>query len=197
AVNIEPDTFARLASIPTIVGVKEASGNLQQMRRILELTRGKLALLSGDDALTLPVMELGGTGVISVVANVVPQDVAAMVTAFEEGRRDEAQRWHERLLPLTKAMFIETNPIPVKTAMGMLGWIQPQLRLPLCAMSAQHARQLRQALRDYGLLSSRVGGGWRGAGAPTAARRTGAIVAGRGRPWGRAATGPTKVTTIR
>ena len=154
AVNIEPETFARLASIRSIVGVKEASGNLQQMRRILEVTRGKLALLSGDDALTLAVMELGGTGVISVTANLVPQDVAAMVAAFEAGRRSEAQRWHERLLPLTKAMFIETNPIPVKTAMGMLGWITPELRLPLCAMSAPHAKALRQALRHYSLLRS-------------------------------------------
>ena len=151
AVNIEPDTFAQLAGIKTIVGVKESSGNLEQMSRILQATGGRLVLLSGDDALTLPVLAIGGAGVISVVANLVPQDVAAMVEAFRTGRHDEALRRHDRLLPLVKALFLETNPIPVKTAMGLLGLIEPALRLPLCEMSeANHAR-LRSAMADYGL----------------------------------------------
>lgn len=152
AVNIETETFAQLAELPHIVGVKEASGNLEQMSRILQATNGKLALLSGDDGLTLPVLAIGGTGVISVTANLVPRDVAAMVSAFQAGRHDDALQWHQRLAPLTKALFLETNPIPIKTAMGLLGLIQPELRLPLCAMSEANEERLRQALRDYGLL---------------------------------------------
>ena len=152
AVNIEPETFAQLAALPTVVGVKESSGNLEQMSRILQLTKGKLALLSGDDALALPVLSIGGTGVISVTANIVPKDVAAMVEAFQQGHIDKAQRWHDRLFPLTKALFLETNPIPVKTAMGLLGMIEPELRLPLCAMSEMNHERLRQTLITYGLL---------------------------------------------
>lgn len=154
AVNIEPETFARLAELPNIVAVKEASGNLEQMSRILQVTNHKLALLSGDDVLTLPVLSIGGTGVISVVANLVPKDVAAMVEAFLAGRQEDALAWHRRLLPLTKALFLETNPIPVKTAMGMLGLIEPELRLPLCAMSEANAERLRQALVAYGVLGT-------------------------------------------
>ena len=154
AVNIEPETFAQLATIQNIVAVKESSGNLEQMSRILQLTQGKLALISGDDALTLPVLSIGGTGVISVVANLVPRDVAAMVDAYESGRRREAVEWHQRLLPLTKALFLETNPIPVKTAMGMLRMIQLELRLPLCEMSESNRERLRGALEAYGLLKT-------------------------------------------
>ena len=157
AVNIEPETFAQLASIETIVAVKESSGNLEQMSRILQLTQGKLALISGDDALTLPVLSIGGAGVISVVANLVPRDVAAMVDAYESGRRREAVERHQRLLPLTKALFLETNPIPVKTAMGMLKMIQPELRLPLCEMSESNRERLRGALEAYGLLKKGTG----------------------------------------
>jgi 4-hydroxy-tetrahydrodipicolinate synthase len=156
AVNIEPETFAQLAELRNIVGVKESSGNLEQMSRILQLTQGRLALLSGDDGLTLPVLAIGGTGVISVVANVVPRDVRAMIDAFQAGRREEAQRWHLRLLPLTKALFLETNPIPVKTAMGWLGMIDPQLRLPLCELSDANLGRLTAALQAYGLLKERA-----------------------------------------
>ena len=163
AVNIEPETFAQLAALKNIVAVKEASGNLEQMSRILQATNGKLALLSGDDALTLPVLSIGGTGVISVTANIVPGDVKAMTEAFFAGRRDEAIRWHQQLLPLTKALFLETNPIPIKTAMGMLGMIEPELRLPLCEMSEANRERLRQALQAYGLLKMEAGGAGRGA----------------------------------
>jgi 4-hydroxy-tetrahydrodipicolinate synthase len=154
AVNIEPDTFAQLAQVPNIVAVKESSGSLEQMSRILQATQGKLTLISGDDALTLPVLSIGGKGVISVVANIVPREVAAMVRAFAAGRQSEALSWHEKLLPLVRAMFLETNPIPVKTAMGMLGMIDPQLRLPLCEMSEPNEERLRQALQAYGLLKA-------------------------------------------
>jgi 4-hydroxy-tetrahydrodipicolinate synthase len=122
------------------------------MSRILQVTEGRLALLSGDDALTLPVLAIGGTGVISVASNLVPKDVATMVNAFLAGRLQEALRWHQRLLPLIKALFLETNPIPVKTAMGLLGMLRPELRLPLCPMSEANEERLRQALVAYGLL---------------------------------------------
>ena len=152
AVNIEPETIAKLvAELSNIVAIKEASGSLEQMSRILHLTNRRIALLSGDDALTLPVLSIGGTGVISVVANLVPNDVAAMVHAFEQGKVSQAVEWHDRLLPLVKAMFIETNPIPVKTAMGALGMIDPQLRLPLCAMEGVNLEKLKAALEAYGL----------------------------------------------
>ena len=157
AVNIEPETFAQLATIKNIIAVKESSGNLEQMSRIRQLTQGKLTLLSGDDGLTLPVLAIGGTGVISVAANIVPRDVAALVSAFEAGKREEAIRWHERLLPLVKALFLETNPIPVKTAMGMLSMITPELRLPLCDMSEANQERLRHALEVYGLLNAATG----------------------------------------
>ena len=150
-VNIEPETFQRLADINNIVGVKEASGNLEQMSRIKALCGESFALISGDDVLTLPIFAIGGVGVISVVANLVPQDVASMIDAFERGKLQDAQRQHERLLPLTKALFLETNPIPVKTAMGWLGQIAPELRLPLCSMSEANQGKLQQALEAYGL----------------------------------------------
>jgi len=153
AVNIEPETVARLAELRHIVGIKEASGNLEQMSRITQLCGERLALISGDDALTLPVLAIGGTGVISVVANLVPSQMAGMIKAFQDGHIAEARRWHAKLLPLTRALFLETNPIPVKTAMGMLGMIEPELRLPLCAMSEANQARLQQALITYGLLT--------------------------------------------
>lgn len=152
AVNIEPETFAQLSGIKNIVAVKESSGNLEQMGRILQLTGGKLTLLSGDDGLTLPVLAIGGTGVISVAANIVPRDVAGLVRAFQAGRNDEALHYHQRLLPLVRALFLETNPIPLKTAMGMLGIITPDMRLPLCEMSEPNAARLKTALEEYGLF---------------------------------------------
>jgi 4-hydroxy-tetrahydrodipicolinate synthase len=153
AINIEPQTMARLSSdCKNIVGVKEASGSLDQMSRIKALCGADFDLISGDDALTLPLMSVGGVGVISVVANIVPKDVAQMVEAFSKGNVKQAQNLHYKLLPLVKAMFIETNPIPVKTAMGMLGLCLPELRLPMCAMSKANQDKLSKTLKDYGLL---------------------------------------------
>ncbi|MDD5731091.1 MAG: 4-hydroxy-tetrahydrodipicolinate synthase [Candidatus Omnitrophica bacterium] len=152
-VNIEPETIAKLASdCKNIVGVKEASGNLEQMSRVKSLCPKEFDLLSGDDGLTLPVLSIGGTGIISVVANIVPADVARLVSEFEKGNVKKAQELHFKLLPLVKAMFIETNPIPVKTAMGLLKLCEPDLRLPLCEMSAENAEKLKKALREYGIL---------------------------------------------
>ncbi len=152
-VNIEPETFARLAQLPHIVGVKEASGSLEQMSRIKALCPKDFVLLSGDDALTLPVLAIGGTGVISVVANVVPAEVARMIRAFEQGHLPLAREIHFRLLGLTKAMFMETNPIPVKTAMGLMGLIEEaSLRLPLCSMGEGNLLKLKEVLRSHRLI---------------------------------------------
>ncbi|MCM8801446.1 MAG: 4-hydroxy-tetrahydrodipicolinate synthase [Candidatus Omnitrophica bacterium] len=153
AVNIEPETVAKLAyDCKNIVGIKEASGNLEQMSRIKALCPKDFVLISGDDSLTLPILSIGGSGVISVVANIVPKDVAELIKEFEQGNILKAQQLHYRLLPLIKAMFIETNPIPVKTAMGLLGLCNPDLRLPLCSMLPENLEKLKKALKDYGLL---------------------------------------------
>lgn len=152
-VNIEPETIVRLAKdCKNIVGVKEASGNLDQMSRIKALCSEKFDLISGDDSLTLPVLSIGGTGIISVVANIVPRDVAELVSAFEKKDIKRAQELHYKLLPLIKAVFLETNPIPIKTAMGLLGMCEPDLRLPMCAMSQDNLEKLKKALKEYGLL---------------------------------------------
>jgi len=152
-VNIEPETIAKLAhDCKNIVGVKEASGNLDQMSRIRQLCGEEFDLISGDDSLTLPVLSIGGTGIISVVANIVPRDVANLVAEFEKGNLRKAQDIHYKLLPLIKAVFIETNPIPVKTAMGLLDMCEPDLRLPMSAMLPENLEKLRKALKDYGLL---------------------------------------------
>ena len=152
-VNIEPETFARLAKLPRIVGVKEASGSLEQMSRIKALCGDRFALISGDDALTLPVLAIGGVGVISVIANLVPDRVARMIRLFGQGRVDQARKIHYELLPLTKALFLETNPIPVKTAMGLMRMIDDaSLRLPMCPMSDGNLVKLKEVLRSYRLI---------------------------------------------
>ena len=152
-VNIEPETIAKLAQdCKNIVGVKEASGSLDQMSRVKLLCPSNFDLISGDDSLTLPVLGIGGTGIISVVANIVPKDVSDLVAEFEKGNIEKAKQLHYKLLPLIKAMFLETNPIPIKTAMGLLGMCEPDLRLPMCAMSPENTEKLKKALKDYGLL---------------------------------------------
>ncbi|MDP2927541.1 MAG: 4-hydroxy-tetrahydrodipicolinate synthase [Candidatus Omnitrophota bacterium] len=154
-VNIEPETIAKLAQdCKNIVAVKEASGNLDQMSRIKQLCPKEFDLISGDDGLTLPVLSIGGIGIISVVANIVPADVAGLVSAFAKGDFKKAKELHYKLLPLIKAVFLETNPIPIKTAMGLLGMCEPGLRLPMCEMSPENLEKLKKALRDYGLLKS-------------------------------------------
>ncbi len=155
-VNIEPATMQKLAvECKNIVGVKEASGSLEQMATIKNLCGDDFILLSGDDTLTLPLLGIGGVGVISVVANIVPKDTAELVTAFEKGDVKKAQKLHNKLLPLVKAMFLETNPIPVKTAMGLMGLCSGDLRLPLCEMSEENLTKLKKTLRDYGLLKNK------------------------------------------
>jgi 4-hydroxy-tetrahydrodipicolinate synthase len=152
-VNITPETMQRLSKVKNIVGVKEASGNLEQMSMIRILCGEGFDLISGDDSLTLPVLSIGGTGVISVVSNIVPGDVAEMVSKFKQGDIDGARKIHDKLLPLVKAMFIETNPIPVKTAMTLMGMMdEPELRLPMCEMSKENKENLKQAMKEYGLI---------------------------------------------
>jgi 4-hydroxy-tetrahydrodipicolinate synthase len=149
--NILPETIARLAELPTVVGVKEATGSLDQASHIASLCN--LTLLSGDDSLTLPLMSIGGRGVVSVVGNLIPRDLKALVTAFDEGRPQEAQRWHRKLFPLCRDMLgVATNPIPIKAAMRLLGRGTGELRLPLCPLDAAGEQRVRQTLTAYGLL---------------------------------------------
>ncbi len=151
-VNIEPETFGRLAKLSRIAGVKESSGSLEQMSRIKALCGERFALISGDDALTLPVLAIGGTGVISVVANILPKEVARMVEAFRKGDLVSARKIHYHLINITKTIFIETNPIPVKTAMGLMKLIpDAQMRLPMCPLSAANLARLKEVLRAYRL----------------------------------------------
>jgi 4-hydroxy-tetrahydrodipicolinate synthase len=153
SVNMLPETVARLAELPEVVAIKEASGNLGQMAEIVRLAGDKITLLSGDDNMTLPVLALGGKGVVSVVANIVPKDTADMVNAWEEGNVEKAKELYYRLFPLFQAMFFETNPIPVKTSLALMGKIQNELRLPLCPMAPANLEKLKKALQDYGLIS--------------------------------------------
>ena len=152
-INMLPETLEALADHPYIVGMKEATGNLEQMTRDIVLCGDRLSFLSGDDTLTLPLLAVGGRGVISVVANIVPRDVADLTHAFLGGDWKRAREIHLRLFPLCQAMFYETNPIPVKTAMALLGMIDGELRLPLCLMSESNLNRLKAAMRAYGLLS--------------------------------------------
>jgi 4-hydroxy-tetrahydrodipicolinate synthase len=153
-INMLPETVAQLADHPNIVGMKEATGNLEQMTQDIVLCGDKLSFLSGDDTLTLPLMSVGGRGIISVVANIVPQDVSALTRAFLGGDWKRARELHLKLFPLCQAMFYETNPIPVKTALAMMGKIREELRLPLCSMTDANRKKLEAALRAYGILKS-------------------------------------------
>ena len=149
--NIEPDTIARMAELPGIAMVKEATGSMDQASQIIATT--DLTLLSGDDSLTLPLLAIGGRGVVSVVGNIVPQDMIALVRAFELGNMVEAQRWHKKLFPLCRDMLgLATNPIPVKAAMRLLGRDTGDLRMPMTPLSAEQEATLRKTLTDYGLL---------------------------------------------
>jgi len=152
SVNMLPATVARLASIKHIVAIKEGSASLQQVSEIIQACGERITVLSGDDPLTLPMMAVGAKGVITVTANIAPRHMAAMVDAFAAGKLDEAMRVHYRLYPLFTALFYETNPIPVKEALAMMGKIQPDVRLPLCSMSGDNRDKLARALKDYGLI---------------------------------------------
>lgn len=150
-VNIEPDTIARLAQIENIVGVKEATGKLDQSSEIALKTN--LTILSGDDSLTLPIASVGGKGVISVCANIVPTDVKALTDAILEGDFLSAQRWHKKLFTLANALLsLATNPIPIKAALAELKMCAEDLRLPMTPLDQTQREKLRSILTDYGLL---------------------------------------------
>jgi 4-hydroxy-tetrahydrodipicolinate synthase len=151
-VNLSPETVQRLSCLPNIVGIKEASGSLKQMMDIISLCGPEFDVLSGDDIMTLPLMTLGGCGVISVASNVVPADIAAMVDAVTAGDLRKALELHYKLMPLMDSLFIETNPIPVKAALSLMGMIEYELRLPLCSLSAANYEKLKGVMSDYGLL---------------------------------------------
>lgn len=152
ASNIAAETLARMAEkCPTIVAVKEATGSLDQASQIAALS--DLTILSGDDSLTLPLMSIGGKGVVSVVGNVVPGDMMALVRAFAAGNFAEALTWHRKLFPLCRDMLgVATNPIPVKTAMKLLGRGNGEMRLPMCPMDDAGEAKVKQTLINYGLL---------------------------------------------
>jgi 4-hydroxy-tetrahydrodipicolinate synthase len=153
AVNMEPDTIARLAKAPNIVGVKEASGSMKQITDIIARCGDGFDVISGEDFLTFPLLCVGGKGVISVTSNIIPRDMADMCNLFFEGKFAEAQKLYYKLLPLCHALFYETNPAPVKAALAMMGKIESEeVRLPLTPMSEANRERLRRDLQAYGLL---------------------------------------------
>jgi len=152
ASNILPATLARLAEIDQIVGVKEACGNLDQMAHVIASCPEHFAVLSGDDSLTLPLLALGGRGVISTSSNVAPADMVGLVRAFRAGDLARARDLHYRLLPLFDALFVETNPIPVKAALAMRGLVREELRLPLTPISPPNRERLQAVLKELGIL---------------------------------------------
>jgi 4-hydroxy-tetrahydrodipicolinate synthase len=151
-VNLLPETVARLAPHRNITAIKEATGSLQQASEILALCGDQIDVLSGDDFITFPLMACGGKGVISVTANIMPAEVAAMVDAFEAGNMAEARRLHLKLLKISNAMFLESNPIPVKAALGLMGKCSDETRLPLCPMGEANKARLAGIMREYNLI---------------------------------------------
>lgn len=151
--NIETETVARLAQdCKNIVGVKEASGRIEQAKAVHDACGEDFIILSGDDAMTLPMMDVGGRGVISVAANIVPKDIVAIYDAYSSGDKETASALNNKLMPLLKALFIETNPIPVKKACELLGICSSSTRLPMCDMEDSNIAILKQALVEYGAL---------------------------------------------
>ena len=152
-INITPETVAHLSKIPEVAAIKEAGGDIIQMAEISRLCGDRLTLLSGDDAMTLPVLSVGGKGVISVISNLLPDKTVETCRAWQAGDVARARENHAGLLPLIQAMFMESNPIPIKTALMMKGLIKSaELRLPLCAMSETNREELDQVLKEAGVL---------------------------------------------
>ena len=151
--NMLPPTVARLANLPHIAGIKEATGNLTQVSDVLEQCPASFSVLSGDDFTALSLMQLGGTGVISVTSNIAPAKMAAMYEAQKAGDVVTARKLHFELAPISRAMFMETNPIPVKTALALMGKLDLEFRLPLCPMQAANAEKLQATLRSSGILA--------------------------------------------
>ncbi|MEQ8152274.1 MAG: 4-hydroxy-tetrahydrodipicolinate synthase [Smithellaceae bacterium] len=151
-VNLLPDMVAKLAKIKNIVGIKEASGSIKQMSDVIELCGDDFAVLSGDDLFTLPLLAMGGAGIISVISNVAPADMAGLVDAFAAKDFAKAKELHHKMSPLIESLFIEVNPTPVKAALALMGKIQYEYRLPLCKMSDANLEKLRKVMVNYGLI---------------------------------------------
>jgi len=156
SVNMAPETIARLSELNNIVGIKEATGDLKQVSEVIEYSTEGFAVISGDDFTTVPMLAIGAVGVISVTANIVPAEMSEMVNGYLEGRTKEALALHYRLATLHRSMFIETNPVPVKTALAMMGRIEEEFRLPLVRMSEANRAALLGALTTYGLGLTKV-----------------------------------------
>jgi len=153
AVNVETATLERLVrDAKNVTGVKEASGSLDQMSQVIAACGPDFSVLSGDDNITLPLLAIGGHGVVSVIANILPRETAEMVHAALDGDWKRARDLHYRLFPLARAAFLETNPIPIKEAMAMAGMIEPEFRLPMCRMSDANRERLRAVLTQYSLV---------------------------------------------
>jgi 4-hydroxy-tetrahydrodipicolinate synthase len=153
-VNVEPATLSRLAQIENIVGVKEASGNIAQMANVIHEVPSHFNVLSGDDSITIPLMALGGRGVISVVSNEIPGPMAKLAQACLRGDFETARAIQARYLALMNVNFVESNPIPVKAALGLMGLLDPVYRLPMCAPSASNLAKIEKVLESVGLAGS-------------------------------------------
>jgi len=151
-IDMTPATMGELAKLPRIIGVKDATGDISRVSDQRIACGPDFSVLSGDDNLTLPLMAVGGRGVISVIANLVPKETAELTHAALSGDWKRARDLHHRLYPLSRAAFLETNPIPIKEAMAMLGMLEPEFRLPMCRMSDANREKLRGVLRLLGLL---------------------------------------------
>ena len=151
-VNLLPETVARLSAHANIVAIKEATGSLQQASEVLALCGENITVLSGDDFITLPMMACGAKGVISVTANIMPKEVAALVDAYNAGNMEEARRLHLYLLKISNAMFIESNPVPVKTGVALQGRCSDEVRLPLAPLVESNRSKLTAIMKEYGLI---------------------------------------------
>lgn len=151
-INMTPETIARTAQLPNVVGIKEGSGSLGQVSEIIHQCGEAFTILSGDDPLTVPMMALGAKGVITVTANVAPKEMANMVNAALAGNFAEARTWHFKLAPLFKALFYETNPIPVKEALSIMNKIDPDIRLPLTRLSSDNRDRLGRVMQEVGVI---------------------------------------------
>jgi 4-hydroxy-tetrahydrodipicolinate synthase len=151
--KIEPETLARLAEIKNIAGVKEATGSVDQAIDVIRLSQGHMAVYSGEDSLTFSLMALGGKGVVSTVANIAPRAMADLTQACLRGQWEKGRELQFKLVPLIRSLFIETNPIPVKTALSLMGKCTPELRLPLTPMSEGVLKILKRAMVEFGLIS--------------------------------------------
>ncbi len=151
-VNLLPKTVARLVEVENIVGLKEASGSIDQVSEIINLAGARITLLCGEDANLLPILSVGGKGSIAATANVAPKDFANLIKRFNEGDLEEAKSLHHKLFPLCKAMFIETNPVPIKTTLNLMGMISAEVRLPLVPLREESLTKVKEVLKGYGLI---------------------------------------------